>query len=487
MAVAPGPHHRRVRLRVAALVVGMVLSGCILSPSADKSGGDGPPLTLHMATSEQRGDSPMVPAFDYFAKAVQTASGERLHVTMTYGAQGNPTAKSDQVVAGMVQQGKYDLALVPARSWDALGVSSLRPLQTPFLVDSDDLVDEIVRSRVADELTAGLSDAGVHALVLWPEGLRHPVGFGHPLLTRQDFQRATLSALFSKDVYAMLRALGSDPVWLGNSSSADAAYAAGRLQGAERGTNYAGSGPSPTMTADVTLYAKIDTIVVNDDSWRRLTDEQRSILEQAAQQTRDWLVDTRVREAEALQALCDAGTGVTLAGPAAAAAIRQETEPLTDQMRADPGLGPVIDEIEALKDDVVPDPQPPPECAVATVSTDIGPLVDPAVLDGTYRTSFTEEELVAHGDQYARNDAGVWTIILDGGRYSEVSFPCLGTYEVSATMVTFTFHPKATCSGDWTARWQRTRTGGLRFIDVQSAASGDRAIWGLHEWKQLEE
>jgi TRAP-type C4-dicarboxylate transport system substrate-binding protein len=383
----------------------------------------------------------------------------------------------------MVQRGDYDLALVPARSWDDLGVSSLRPLQTPFLVDSDDVVDEIVKGDVAGRLMSGLATVGVEGLGLWPEALRHPAGFGGPLLTLEDFQGATIRAPYSQDVYAMLRALGSKPVAM-DGAAQNAAVAAGRLRGLETGSNQPPPGPPATMTADVTFYAKIDTVVANDDVWDQLTDDQAAVLANAAQQTRDWLVAERPIDDVALQALCDAGLGVTQAGPAAVAAIQHATDALAEQMRADRELGPVIDEIEALKGEVGPDPYSTPECTAEQPATDIGPTIDPAVLDGTYRTSFTEEELRAAGDTNTANNSGLWTISLDGGRYSDVESDCTATYQVSKTMIAFTWDP-GDCSGDWTARWRRSRTG-LRFIDVQSAYAGDRAIWGLHEWETLD-
>ena len=66
-------------------------------------------------------------------------------------------------------------------------MTSLRAINTPFLVTSDDLVAEIISSDVADELMAGLDAAGVVGLALVPESLRHPFGFDHPLFGPDDY------------------------------------------------------------------------------------------------------------------------------------------------------------------------------------------------------------------------------------------------------------------------------------------------------------
>ena len=113
---------------------------------------------------------------------------------------------ADQKVAGLVQNGELDLALIPARAWDELGVTSLQALQAPFLVSNEDLVEQVVQSELAGELLAGLDQAGVVGLALLPEGLRHPVGFEHPLLRLEDFSGATIRSLPSN---AVPSALGS--------------------------------------------------------------------------------------------------------------------------------------------------------------------------------------------------------------------------------------------------------------------------------------
>ena len=284
--------------------------------------------------------------------------GEVLQVTTTFDAQGAHKARSDQVVAGMVQQGKYDLAVVPARSWDDLGVSSLRPLQTPFLVDSDDLVDEIVTGDVAGRLMSGLSGAGVHALTLWPGGCGTPSGSDKPLLTPAGLSAEPRSwAPYSQDVYAMLRALGSDPVEL-DGAATNAAYAAGRLQGADRGTNYPAPGPPTTMTADGTCYGEDRHARRQRRSWDRLTDEQRSVLAEARQRYARLAGRRTTPGGRGAPHPVRRRHGRHSSRPCRAAAIEHATDPLVDQMRADPELGPVIDELETLKEDVGPTPIP---------------------------------------------------------------------------------------------------------------------------------
>jgi TRAP-type C4-dicarboxylate transport system substrate-binding protein len=464
-----------------AMVLGLLLAACTPA-SVDKSGGSGPTMTLRLATSDLPG-GPQAPALEHFAAAVSRLSGDRLRVRTVYNADGG-TPRLDQAVARQIQDGTFDLGIVPARSWDGLGVEGLRALQAPFLLDSDELVDEVVEGELAEPMLGSLDGTGVRGLALWPETLRHPVGFGAPMLSLADFRGARLLAPYSRDVYAVLRTLGSHPVWL-EPEAVNAAYAEGSLTGAESGADRS-LGPPVTLTADVTLYGKIDTVVVHDRTWERLPDDAREALVEAAGNTRAWLVRTRPREGELLENACTQGKGVALAGPAVTAALRRAVAPARARMLADPEVGPTIRRIQAVKEETPVTPLFPTECESRGAAADIGTPIDPAVLDGTYRTTFAEKELLDAGTdpQSAESNAGVWTIRLDGGRYSDLESDCTARYRVSRTMISFRWDPGSRCTGDWTSQWKLTDQG-VRFLRVQSTYAGDRAVWGLHEWVRL--
>ena len=119
-----------------------------------------------------------------------------------------------RTIAGLVQSGKLAAALIPARAWDELGVTSLQALQAPFLVSTEELLEQIVQGEPAEEMLAGLDKAGVVGLALLPEGLRHPVGFARPLLTLEDFAGAKIRAPLSNASYRLLEALAAKPVEL---------------------------------------------------------------------------------------------------------------------------------------------------------------------------------------------------------------------------------------------------------------------------------
>ena len=113
----------------------------------------------------------------------------QIRIKPVYLAAGH-VAKFEPVVAQQAIDGDLDLALVAARAWDTVGVRTLSPLQAPFLVTSDELMAQVVADPIQDDLLAGLPEVGVVGLGLWPEGLRHPFGFGAPLNEPADYDGA---------------------------------------------------------------------------------------------------------------------------------------------------------------------------------------------------------------------------------------------------------------------------------------------------------
>jgi len=192
---------------VLAAATAAVLAACTSGPVGGKAGGDVAPVTLRLGTPGQQG----VPASDdleHFAAVVDRLSNGQIQVDIVWDAPGTEVNRFDQRVAEMVIDGQLDLALVPARAWDELGVTTLQALQAPFLIDSDALMNEVITSDFVDEMLLGLRAAGVEGLALLPETLRHPVGFERPFLSLADFAGAKIRAPFSNATFELLRALG---------------------------------------------------------------------------------------------------------------------------------------------------------------------------------------------------------------------------------------------------------------------------------------
>ena len=172
------------RALASFLLLGVVTSGCTAG-EVDKGGGSGGVLTLGLVSPESRG-RPGSLDVEYLAEQVRSLSDGRVRIEVTWDV-GNGASSWDQVTAQRVIDGKAELGFIPARAWDELGVTTLQALHAPFLVTSDAALDAVVSDPIVGELLAGLEPTGVTGLGLFPEGLRHPVGYGQPLREPADF------------------------------------------------------------------------------------------------------------------------------------------------------------------------------------------------------------------------------------------------------------------------------------------------------------
>ena len=86
---------------------------------------------MTLGTNDTPGDA----SSDYirqFAIELERLSGGYLTVEIKYRAAGENVLRYDQRIAEMVEAGQVDFGLVPTRSFDELGVTSLQALQAPF-------------------------------------------------------------------------------------------------------------------------------------------------------------------------------------------------------------------------------------------------------------------------------------------------------------------------------------------------------------------
>src|SRR5207247_1917065 len=111
-----------------------------------------------------------------------------------------------------VREGTLEAGSVATRGWDLEGITSLRALQAPFLITTDDLLNQVVTAPFAADMLSGLQRAGVTGLALLPEALRHPFGFEGPLSAPEDFVGAVIQSPLSDISYDLLRSLGASPM-----------------------------------------------------------------------------------------------------------------------------------------------------------------------------------------------------------------------------------------------------------------------------------
>ncbi len=393
---------------VGVIAMALVASaGCGDDQGATKAGGSGGgPVTLRIGTDD-RSERPTGEQIRRYAKRVADLSGGEIRVEPVWHAAGD-VPDWDQRVARMVNAGTLDMGLIPTRAWDTEGVTSLRALNTPFLITSNVLAAKVVTSDLADDLLSGLERAGVVGLALLPEGMRHPFGLKAPLMGPEDYAGTTIRTPTSTTVTRMFEALGAKT----DDADPDASIHAGMESG------YALE-PDGTATGNVTFFPKVNSLVINQKAFDRLDDAQRSILVRAAGQTRDEVVASVPDDAAAARTFCAGGGTVVLADEADVAALQATVRPVREELSTDPLTRRTIERIEQLRAQL--DAAAEPEVAACGEPREKAtPTAERTPIDGIYRYEVTDAELRNHGvtdpGDVAENH-GVYTFTFDRGTW----------------------------------------------------------------------
>jgi TRAP-type C4-dicarboxylate transport system substrate-binding protein len=248
-------------------------------------------------------------------------------------------APSEPEATQMILDDTVDGGAMASRVWDTLGITSLRAINTPFLIDSEELMDAVVQSDQADAMLDGLSAAHVTGLALLPVALRHSYGLEEAPLGAEDYAGATMRLPRSETTWALAEALGATPM-----------FGDGDFDVAESDFVFA---PGPFGTGNVTWYPRIDTVVISDAAREKLSDDQFEALATAADETLDWALANVPSEATMAATFCTNGGTIVAATDAQIESLHEAAQPVIDSLREDAVTAAAIDAIEALKQDTV--------------------------------------------------------------------------------------------------------------------------------------
>jgi TRAP-type C4-dicarboxylate transport system substrate-binding protein len=429
------------------LVLLVGVAGCGSTDPPTKAAGDNPPITLTAVT-------PGLPGFPgdqqlaEFARQVADLSGGSINIDTSATLESG--GGRDQKAVEMVRNGEVDLGLVPARIFDVMGVKSLRALQAPFLVDSNELADQVLADPLADEMLAGLDSIGLTGLALMFESLRQPTGNIDPLLAPADFAGKVISAPPGETVASVFEALGAEVT-----NAVDAELTVGIFNGTIQGSDASIQVPSPVATGPVTgnaaLYVKANAIFVDSNTFSGLTADQRDILRRAAVNTREWASRQHPDVVNSAAAYCSKGYGdVVLASTSQLAALRAATAPVDAELRKDEFTRSAIERIEDLKATL---PQPPVIAACTSAASDRAQstetadattapagIDDQTAVDGTWRFEIDLDPNADRPDaarQAALNN-GTWTYIYNNGHSRSIENTGNthdGTYEIHGNII----------------------------------------------------
>lgn len=326
-------HRARGRQTGAALLAAAVAAAGCSAAGTDKAGDAAPtkPAVLTLAAWDT----------DYavanFAAEVARLSGGSLRIKLatSWQSRGDPSGiDHERALVGDVRSGRVPLGIVGVRVWDRLGVPGFRALVAPFLIQSLDVQGQALEGDAGEHALASVSRRGVVGIALLPGFLRRPFGITRPLVRPSDFRGATIGVVPSGVAAATFRALGAR----------SRSYVPGDLAGLDGSEldllTIVGNGYDTrrrTLTDNVVLWPKPQTIIMNRESFERLQPAERRVLRLAARTAfglelrRDARVEKRAR------ALLCTDASITLATATAAdrAALRRAAAPVYRALEKD--------------------------------------------------------------------------------------------------------------------------------------------------------
>ena len=424
-------------LAVASAVVLVPATACSGS-GADKAGGDrkaettAKPLTLTLFS----GDPTFAPEY---AAAVARLSRGAMRIRITVG--GNQPDYERGTVR-YVRSGRAQLGSVGARVWDTMGVSSFRALVAPFLVDSLELEERVLESPSVARMLKGIDRAGVVGLAVLPGALRRPFGVSRRLLGPEDYRGARIAIRYGGVARATFAALGASTQ----------GYHVGALpaaaDGAELDLNTIAENGfdarAKSLTSNIVLWPRPQTIFANAATFARLTPAQRQILRRAGRAALAPEIARVVKDDNAgLASICGRGTvALESASAAEVAALRRAVRPVYAELNRDAITKSLIAEIGKLRDGL---PADTAQCASAASKVE-----GASQLEGRWRVSSSREDLLAAGTPAAEAErqSGVAMLELHKGRWvareRHSGFSWRGDYAVQGALLRLTV---ASCRG----------------------------------------
>jgi TRAP-type C4-dicarboxylate transport system substrate-binding protein len=390
------------------------------------------PVVLTLAN--HKGGATYVQAW---ANAVQRLSGGSIRIRIANSWREGET-NYEQATIEDVRSGKVPLAVVAARAYDEVGVTSFQPLLAPLLIDSRELERRVLASDIAQHALAGTDKLGLVGLALLPTEMRRLVGLSRTVAGPDDFHGARVYLREGKIARATFQALGAEPAHGRTEQWFDSVDVAEIGMEGLRG-DLQDVGPVAGVTANVALWPMPMTVVISRQALEDLSPTQQEVLRKAVADpefARDYRFVAELED-ENIDVVCRSGANFLEATPAQLSALKAAVRPVYEAIERGAGNRAALERIRRLKGDGRPDTL---NCTRRENPSSQTRQAAPE-LEGTYRTSFSEEELAESPlllDAGEINDEnwGDHTLRLSNGRFHATQRNARASSEVSGRYTT---------------------------------------------------
>ena len=306
-----------------------------------------------------------------------------------------------------VKAGKVDMAWVGARAFDTVGVKSFQALVAPLLVDSYALEAKVFEERIPDEMLEAVDELDLVGIGVLPGPMRKVLGVSRPFVEPADFAGQVVGIQDSAVAKQALDAVGAAPKPVPAEAPLVGLDAYEQQLASIAGNSYDAN--AKYVTSNLNLWPRPLVIVMGNEAYDSLTEEQQSVLRDAAEAAIPKALEaSRAEDEEAVEMLCRRGMSFAIASASDLAELRAAFEPVYAQLTSDPETRSYVDAIETIKQEIAASAEAP-SCASVQ-----GEPASAGIPEGIYEMTVTRADYARWGVEV--QNTGVVTLEVTDGR-----------------------------------------------------------------------
>ncbi|EHK78165.1 TRAP dicarboxylate transporter subunit DctP [Sinorhizobium meliloti CCNWSX0020] len=290
--------------------------------------------TVKFASANNKGH-PQVTGMEKFAELVKEKSGGKIEVKLFPGG----TLGGDVQTVSALQGGVIEMTVLNAGIL-ASNVKEFGAVDLPFLFDSGEEADKVMDGPFGTSLMERLPATGLVGLAYWELGFRNLTNNRHPVTKLEDIKGLKIRTIQSPIPVGLFNALGANAVPLPY-TELYTALETGTVDGQEN--------PSANIINakfyEVQKYMTLtrhqynpQIVLVSKKFWDGLNDEEKTVLQQAAVEARDFQRKvSREQDAAALEEIRKTGMEVSELSPEETQKLRDAVKPMIEKFSADIG------------------------------------------------------------------------------------------------------------------------------------------------------
>ncbi|MDK1492039.1 TRAP transporter substrate-binding protein [Sinorhizobium sp. 7-81] len=290
--------------------------------------------TIKFASANNKGH-PQVTGMEKFAELVKEKSGGKIEVKLFPGG----TLGGDVQTVSALQGGVIEMTVLNAGIL-ASNVKEFGAVDLPFLFNSGEEADKVMDGPFGTGLMERLSDTGLVGLAYWELGFRNLTNNRHAVTKLEDIKGLKIRTIQSPIPVELFNSLGANAVPLPY-TELYTALETGTVDGQENPAANILNAKFYEVQKYMTLTRhqyNPQIVLISKKFWDGLNDEEKTVLQQAAVEARDFQRKvSREQDAAALEEIRKTGMEVSELSPEETQRLRDAVKPMIEKFSADIG------------------------------------------------------------------------------------------------------------------------------------------------------